>query len=85
MNAMISTPSGRIICRVPVESVHIRAQMFLTIPCDAVAVLGGVGDWAAYVGSKVLSDAEIYSCGVKLRAHEAAELFPFMNEGSYRP
>ena len=84
MNALVSTPSGRIIVRVPVNE-YSAPYRLLSVPCDVVAVFGAVGDWAAYCGARQLSDEEIRDCGVKLYAKEAEPLFPYLNIESYRP
>jgi hypothetical protein len=83
VDTLISTPSGRIIIRVPVTGESLNR--LLSVPADAVAVFGAIGDWAAYVGVRQLTDEQIRDNGVKLYANEAAPLFPYLNIESYRP
>lgn len=68
------TQSGRIIARYSKEGADY----------EFVAVMGAVGDWAAYMGPADWDDEKIYQHGNKCLLSEAAELFPFMNIEYYR-
>jgi hypothetical protein len=50
----------------------------------AVAVSGGVDDWAAYVGPASDSNDEIGASGMKLTGDDACMLFPVLNPTRYR-
>lgn len=85
MGELVSTPKGMVIGRAKVPP-HLKASLRAEekTALDAVAVLGSVGDWAAYAGHHTSPDEMIHQHGIKLHADEAAPLFPYLVIERYR-
>ena len=67
---------------------HIMAVTYRIVAQEwrAVAVKGGIDDWAAYCApaERQWSDEKIASSGVKLTIEEARLRFPLLNHALYR-
>ncbi len=57
------------------------------LPKKVVAVIGGIGDWAAYEGPTDWPDEKIARQGDKLGANQAKAVFPSLaySDLKYRP
>lgn len=77
--------AGTIIARTLVPK-KIVDRIYTDLPLEfaAVACMGSVGDWAAYLGLPLQTNAYIYQHGDKIPADIAAELFPMLKKEFYR-
>lgn len=67
-------PAGDCVPRAPDDALAVKI----------VAVVGGIGDWAAYWGPSHWSDERVASEGHKLPARQAEPLFPSFAGRRYR-